>query len=103
MSNDKYNTINTTGKKQRNNFYDFTTATPKNYDITSTQQSKRIALNPIQPTSISGRNSRTPNKNDVSITGSQYGYNFTTSFMKPDASTRIQTFRFTSNQKERVI
>jgi len=23
--------------------------------------------------------------------------------MKPDASTRIQTFRFTSNQKERVI
>ena len=35
--------------------------------------------------------------------GSQYNNKFASSFMKPDASNRIQAFRFTSNQKERVI
>ena len=35
--------------------------------------------------------------------GSQHNNQFASSFMKPDASNRIQAFRFTSNQKERVI
>jgi hypothetical protein len=49
------------------------------------------------------RISKTPCKNDFSTIGSQYGNNFTQSFMRPDASSRIQAFRFTSNQKERVV